>query len=88
MRQARQASGVLLKGKMSQPFDNRDYDVREIERLNAEVLDLTDRLHWQVNENEFKRKLIGELADALSRYIDNQSENNLLQRARKAIKTT
>ena len=41
-----------------------------IERLNSEVLSLTDRLHWQVNENESQRKLITELADALDLYID------------------
>lgn len=60
----------------------------EIERLNGEVLDLTDRLDWQVNENESKRKLIGELADALLArdFMMRTTEDDILiQRAREVI---
>jgi molybdenum cofactor biosynthesis enzyme MoaA len=66
----------------------------EIERLNAMVLDLTDRLHWQVNENTSQRKLITELADALQSHYPFQwaercpehREAKLIHQAREATK--
>jgi uncharacterized small protein (DUF1192 family) len=51
----------------------------EIERLNGELLDQTDRRHWLTNENESQRKLIAELNAEIERL------KTLLSRAADAL---
>ena len=66
-------------------------------QLLADLDAQTKRLEYAkvINENvieelsnlcQEKDKLITELCDALARYIDSQSEDKLLQRAREAVK--
>ena len=57
-----------------------------IDRLNAEIKRLILSRETWVNKCADRSAIIAELVTALSRYIDTQSENRLLERALDSIK--
>jgi hypothetical protein len=59
----------------------------EIERLKASFKTVNDLLNNSRQENSGRRKLIGEMADALTNYYPNApSVPGLIKRAREAVK--
>jgi hypothetical protein len=62
---------------MSQPFDNRDYDAQKLAERDAEIERLKADLVYHINlgiercnREKTQRELIGELADAVDKYLN------------------